>query len=139
MSTESFIAIGDTVPSVDPVWGQGIYKCMKSARAAAMTADRCLTGNIGASSDEMAIYDDLWNEQVAPRQNRRLAMTKLLYLAPNERYDRLMRDLNRLSRDTLSKANSGNKMGVCELLHFQDLPLLWKYCQQNIRERFRRI
>ncbi|WP_142987784.1 digeranylgeranylglycerophospholipid reductase [Halorubrum cibi] len=131
MSTDSFMAIGDTVPSVDPVWGEGIYKCMKSARAAAMTADRCLTRTKNISAEEMGVYDDLWNEQVAPRQDRRLMMTRLLYLAPNERYDRLMQDLNKLSRDTLSDINDGSKREIVKLLYPSDLSYLWKYWRET--------
>ncbi|RBI59483.1 NAD(P)/FAD-dependent oxidoreductase [halophilic archaeon] len=131
MSTNSFMAIGDTVPSVDPVWGEGIYKCMKSARAAAMTADRCLTRTVDTSVEEMAVYDDLWNEQVAPRQDRRLMMTRLLYLASNSRYDRLMRDLNKLNRDTLSDINDGNKREIAKLLYPSDLSYLWKYWRET--------
>jgi len=127
MSTDSFMAIGDTVPSVDPVWGEGIYKCMKSARAAAVTADRCLTKKIDTSAEETSVYDDLWNEQVAPRQNRRLMMTRLLYFASNKRYDQLIRDLNKISRDTLSDINEGNKREIAKLLYPSDLSYLWKY------------
>ena len=127
MSTDSFMAIGDTVPSVDPIWGQGIYKCMKSARAAAMTADRCLTRKIDTSAEEMAVYDDLWMDQVAPRQDRRLMMMRLLYLASNERYDRLMQDLNKLPRDILSDINDGNMREIVKLLYPSDLSYFWKY------------
>jgi len=125
------MSIGDTVPSVDPVWGEGIYKCMKSARAAAMTADRCLTRKIDTSAEEMGVYDNLWNERVAPRQDRRLMMTRLLYLAPNERYDRLMQDLNKLSRDVLSDINDGSKRGILKLLYPSDLSYLWKYWRET--------
>ncbi len=134
MSTDSFMAIGDTVPSVDPVWGEGIYKCMKSARAAAMKGDRCLTRTKNTSAEEMGVYDDLWNEQVAPRQDRRLMMTRLLYLAPNERDDRLMQDLNKLSRDTLSDINDGIKWKIMKLLYPSDLSLLLNYWRETKSE-----
>ncbi|WP_222912718.1 digeranylgeranylglycerophospholipid reductase [Natrinema sp. SYSU A 869] len=131
MSTTSFMAIGDTVPSIDPVWGEGVYKCMKSARAAAMTVDRCLTGSVDTSTRAMAVYDDLWHEQVASRQERRLMMTKLLYLAPNERYDQLMRDLNEVSGDSLSAINNGSIREIAKLFSPSDLPLLWKYWRET--------
>ncbi|MBO4248211.1 NAD(P)/FAD-dependent oxidoreductase [Halomicrobium sp. IBSBa] len=130
MSTDSFVAIGDTVPSVDPVWGEGIDKGMRSARAAAMTADRCLTGGVDTSREAMAVYDDLWHERVAPRQERRLFMTRLLYLVPNERYDRLMRDLNALDRETLSKVNEGSRRHILGLLSPSDLSYLWRYVRE---------
>lgn len=131
MSHRSFLAIGDTVPSVDPVWGEGVYKCMKSARAAAMTVDRCLTGPVDTSPRAMAVYDDLWREQVAPRQDRRLLMTELLYLASNERYDQLMRDLNEVDADSLSAINDGRIREIAKLLYPSDLPLLWKYWRET--------
>lgn len=131
MSTTSFMAIGDTVPSIDPVWGEGVYKCMKSARMAALTADRCLTGSVDTSTREMAVYDDLWHKQVAPQQDRRLMMTKMLYLASNERYDQLMQDLNKVDRDTLSAINNGNKREIAKLLHPSDLPLLWRFWRET--------
>jgi len=127
MSTTSFMAIGDTVPSIDPVWGEGVYKCMKSARAAAMTADRCLSGTVETSARAMAVYDDLWHERVAPQQDRRQLMTRLLYLASNDRYDRLMRDLNEVSDATLSAINKGDIRKIIRLLSLGDVPLLWKY------------
>jgi digeranylgeranylglycerophospholipid reductase len=131
MSTTSFMAIGDTVPSIDPVWGEGVYKCMKSARMAALTADRCLTGSVDTSTREMAVYDDLWHKQVAPQQDRRLMMTKMLYLASNERYDQLMQDLNKIDRDTLSAINNGNKREIAKLLHPSDLSLLWRFWRET--------
>ncbi|GAB3682756.1 digeranylgeranylglycerophospholipid reductase [Salinarchaeum chitinilyticum] len=124
MSTESFMAIGDTVPTVDPLWGEGIHKCMKSARAAAIVADHALTGEVNTSAEKMAIYDDLWHEEVAPNADKRLLLTKLLYLAPNDRYDQLMGDLRSSTKDTLAEANEGNKRAIAKLLHLRDVPTL---------------
>ena len=125
LSTDRFMAIGDTVPSIDPVWGEGIHKGMKSARAAAITVEACLeNGMTDTSAEQMALYDRLWHRDVAPNHRNRLLMTELLYLAPNERYDRLMRDLRRCDEDTLRKANEGNKLAIAKLLHFDDVPLL---------------
>ncbi|MGB9987960.1 digeranylgeranylglycerophospholipid reductase [Salarchaeum japonicum] len=124
LCTDNFMAIGDTVPSIDPLWGEGIHKGLKSARAAAITADRCLTGTTDTSKEAMETYADLWHQDVAPGAKRRLAMTRLLYLADDDRYDRLLRDLNDADVDTLSDANSGNPLAIAKLLHFDDLSLL---------------
>jgi len=130
MSTDNCIAIGDTVPTIDPLWGEGIHKCMKSARAAAVTIDRCLTGSTqDTSAESLSLYDDLWHEDVAPKMQSRLLMTHLLYLAPNERYDRLMQDLQRLPTETLSKANQGDKLAVAKLLHLSDVPTLANFAK----------
>jgi digeranylgeranylglycerophospholipid reductase len=132
LSTDGFMAIGDTVPTVDPLWGEGIHKGMKSARAAAVTADSALTPEPSdTSGEQMATYDELWHSDVAPKMRSRLMMTELLYLAPNERYDRLMADLKEIDLDTLSEINSGNKLAIRKLLYLSDIPTLAKYARQR--------
>jgi digeranylgeranylglycerophospholipid reductase len=132
LSTDNFMAIGDTVPSVDPLWGEGIRKGMKSARAAAITADACLTGNADTSAEAMATYNRLWHEDVAPNAETRLLMTELLYFAPNERYDRLMCDLRESDEDTLSQINDGNRAVFRKILHLTDLPLLARFARDRM-------
>jgi digeranylgeranylglycerophospholipid reductase len=106
---------------------------MKSARAAAATIDRCLTDSKRRlDAESLAVYERLWHRDVAPRMRARLMLTRLLYLAPNERYDRFMEDLRRTDDNTLEKANQGDKSAMAKLLHLDDLPLLAKFA----RERF---
>ena len=133
LSTDGFMAIGDTVPTIDPLWGEGIHKGMKSARAAAATADACLTsGRRDTSAKSMAVYDQLWHTDVAPKMNSRLLMTQLLYLAPNDRYDQLMADLRSADGDTLAKVNNGDRLAMRNLLHLDDLPLLARFAKQRL-------
>lgn len=135
MSTDSFMAIGDTVPTIDPLWGEGIHKGMRSARAAAKVVDHCLTpSEPDTSAENMSLYDDFWHEEVAPKMDSRLFMTQLLYFAPNERYDRLLRDLDRLDTDTLSRANEGDKIAIAKLLHLRDVPLLARFAMHQRRK-----
>ena len=135
LSTDNFMAIGDTVPTIDPLWGEGIHQCMESARAAAITADRCLMASEpDTSAAEMEIYDDLWHSRVAPDMRSRLAMTQLLYLASNDRYDTLMRDLNSAGEDMLSQANAGSKRALAKLFHTSDLPLLARFARERLAE-----
>jgi digeranylgeranylglycerophospholipid reductase len=125
LSTDNFMAIGDTVPTIDPLWGEGINKCMQSGRAAAKTVDSCLTpSERDTSAEAISLYDDLWHEEVAPDMDSRLLMTEMLYLAPNHRYDTLLADLNRLDDETLQRANAGQKRAIAKLLHAGDIPLL---------------
>ncbi|MXV63905.1 FAD-binding protein [Natronorubrum sp. JWXQ-INN-674] len=132
MHTDRFMAIGDTVPSVDPLWGEGINKCMQSGRVAAVTADSCLKhGDTEPTAENLEVYDTLWRRDVAPNQRKRLLMTKLLYLASNERYDELMADLNRLDDDTLAKANRGDVRAITKLLGLDDVPLLASFAKQE--------
>jgi digeranylgeranylglycerophospholipid reductase len=107
---------------------------MHSGRAAAVAIDRCFTPRTrDTSAGELSIYDDLWHSEVAPDMRNRLFMTRLLYLASNERYDRLMRDLERLDDETLAQANAGKKRAILQLLHASDLPLLGRFLRERLR------
>ncbi len=133
LSTDRFMAIGDTVPTIDPLWGEGIHKGMKSARAAAVTADECLTPDTpDTSAEAMSVYDDRWHGQVAPNARSRLLMTNLLYMADNARYDRFMQDMRRLGKETLAKANAGKKRAIMKLLHLNDIPTLARLARRGV-------
>jgi digeranylgeranylglycerophospholipid reductase len=125
MSTDNFMAIGDTVPTVDPLWGEGIDKCMRSGRMAAATADRALThSERDTSASQLAIYDQLWRDRVAPKVKTRLFMTEMLYRASNARYDSLIAGLHNYSEDQLESANQGSPLGMLRLLKLEDLSIL---------------
>ncbi|MDF9744547.1 digeranylgeranylglycerophospholipid reductase [Natrinema salsiterrestre] len=133
LHTDRFMAIGDTVPTIDPLWGEGINKCMQSGRVAAITADSVLKHDgIEPTAENLAVYDTLWHRDVAPNAKTRLLMTQLLYLAPNDRYDRLMRDLQRLDDDTLAEANKGNVRAITQLLELGDAPLVARLAKQQL-------
>jgi digeranylgeranylglycerophospholipid reductase len=123
MSAAGFMAVGDTVPSVDPVWGEGIGKCMRSGRAAAVAADTCLQAG-DFSAEATSLYDDIWHERVAPNVESRLLLAQLLYEVSNDRYDRFVRDLREADEETLKKANEGNKRAMMKVLHLSDIPTL---------------
>ncbi|MGQ3411178.1 digeranylgeranylglycerophospholipid reductase [Natrinema sp. LN54] len=133
LHTDRFMAIGDTVPSLDPLWGEGINKCMLSGRAAAATADSVLKHDgVEPTAENLEVYETLWHRDVAPNAKSRLLMTQLLYLAPNDRYDKLMRDLQRLDDDTLAKANKGDTLAIARLLEPGDAPLLVDLAKQRL-------
>jgi len=133
MTTDGFIAIGDTVPSLDPLWGEGIHNSMQSGRAAAITVDQALTpAQPETSAETMAYYESYWHQRIAPRMDARLQMTELLYLASNDRYDRLLADLNGLDDETLAAVNRGSWRAVATLLHAEDVPLLAKFAKRQL-------
>lgn len=134
LSTDRFMAIGDAVPSVDPVWGEGIHKAMRSARYAATTADKCIIEG-DASAANMATYDSLWHDHVAPRSTAKLLMAELIYLAPNERYDAFIRALNDADEDTLRKANDGSVRAIATFLKAGDVPLMLRFAKQVLSRR----
>ncbi|MFC4439292.1 MULTISPECIES: digeranylgeranylglycerophospholipid reductase [Natrialbaceae] len=131
--TDRFMAIGDTVPTVDPLWGEGIHTCMKSGRMAAAAADSCLKhGNVEPTAENLDVYDSLWHKKVAPNVKRRLLMTQLLYLAENDRYDKFMADLHRLDEETLARANAGNPLAIAKLFGLEDASLLARFAKQQL-------
>jgi len=133
LSTDNFMAVGDAVPTIDPLWGEGIHKGMRSGRAAAVTVDHCLTPDEpDTSAENISLYDDLWHADVAPGMDSRLLMTQLLYFAPNERYDTFLHDLRRLDCDTLARANRGEKLAIAKLLHLDDLPFLARFARHRL-------
>lgn len=136
LSTDRFMAIGDTVPTIDPLWGEGIRVGMRSARAAAATVDACLTPSTPRTSAEhVGVYDRLWHRDVAPQSRARLLMTKLLYLTPNERYDSLLSDLRDLDPETLRGANAGSKLAIAKLLRAGDLSLFARFATELLEGR----
>ncbi|MFT4891631.1 MAG: digeranylgeranylglycerophospholipid reductase [Halobacteriales archaeon] len=137
LSTDNFMAIGDTVPTVDPMWGEGIHAGMQSARAAAITADGALTPDErDTSAAELETYDQLWHNQVAPRIRQRLLMTELLYYAPNDRYDRFLADLDALDMEKLRRANKGKKRALLSLFHPGDVPMLAGFLREQFGVKF---
>jgi digeranylgeranylglycerophospholipid reductase len=133
LCTDGFMAVGDAVPTIDPLWGEGIHKGMKSGRAAAITADRCFTGDDpDTSAEAMSVYRKLWHSEVAPRMRERLLMTELLYLAPNDRYDTLMADLHDADSELLAQVNAGNVRAMLDLLHLRDVPLLARFATERL-------
>ena len=136
LSTDNFMAIGDTVPTIDPLWGEGIHTGMRSARAAAAAADHCLTrSDRDTSAERLSVYDTLWHREAAPNMQRRLLLTELLYLADDARYDRFMRDLHEAAGDVLARANQGDWRAMLRLLHLSDLPMLTRLVRSRIAGR----
>jgi digeranylgeranylglycerophospholipid reductase len=132
LSAANFMAVGDTVPTIDPLWGEGIGKGLQSGRAAAITADNCLMAGLDDTSAEaMSTYDRLWHETVAPNVKKRLHMTQLLYRGTNERYDKLVRDLNSIGGDTLQRANGGDIRALLRILKPEDVPVIARYAKEQ--------
>jgi digeranylgeranylglycerophospholipid reductase len=135
--TDRFMAIGDTVPTIDPLWGEGIGKCMRSGRAAAIAVDHALTHSSWTpDAERLSVYEDLWYEEVAPNAENRLLMTELLYRASNPRYDQLLADLDDLGQETLSKANAGSKRAIAKLLKLRDVPTLAGYAWERLTGQY---
>ena len=125
MCTDNFLAIGDTVPTVDALWGEGIYKCLRSARVAADVVDNCLSADRpDTSAAALSAYDGRWHEEVAPDATARLRAARFVHRMSDERADALVGDLNRHGYETLTAASKGDRRAMAKLVHPRDLPLL---------------
>lgn len=130
VSADSFMAVGDTAPTVDPVWGEGIDKCMRSGRAAATTVDAALKQD-DTSAEAMSMYDELWHSEVAPNQSNRLAMTELLYMGSNDRYDEFMQQLTEMEPGTLGKLNQGDPAAIAKIARPSDVPMFTRFAARK--------
>lgn len=139
VSNEGVMGVGDTVSTVDPLWGEGIDVGMKSGKQAGITALEALGrkrhgGEAETSEEFMKRYDRRWREKVAPNRWRRDFMTHLLYNASNERYDRLMNQLNSLDGDALRNLNKGSIREASKVASFSDIPNIGKVAREKIPE-----
>jgi digeranylgeranylglycerophospholipid reductase len=136
MTTDNFIAIGDTVPTVDPLWGEGIDVGMRSGRAAAVTIDEALSHREqDTSASNVEMYNDEWHAHVAPNARTRLLMTELLYFASNDRYDQFIRDLSSFDEEALESANNGRVRNILRFIHGSDLGLLGRWAKHRFSDQ----
>ncbi len=143
-SHANVMAVGDTVPSVDPLWGEGIDTGMKSGRAAATTADEVLNDKkLGKEVDpaeiDLSAYDRRWNQDVGANREPRYFITQLVYNLGNERYNQLMEDLNTEDNSTLAEINNGDLSKARKLIHFGDGKPLFKATTDTMRQKNKAI
>ncbi|EGQ42999.1 MAG: FAD dependent oxidoreductase [Candidatus Nanosalina sp. J07AB43] len=137
VSADSVMGVGDTVSSIDPLWGEGIDTAMKSGKYAGITALEALgREETDTSAQMMKKYDRLWRNNVAENRWERNFMTYLMYNMDNDRYNRLIQDLDSLSdnddQDALRKINQGNFTESLKLLELGDIPNMLKVGKDRI-------
>ncbi len=139
VSNEGVMGVGDTVSTVDPLWGEGIDVGMKSGKQAGITALEALGhkrhgGEADTSESMMGRYDKRWDENVAPNRWRRDFMTHLLYNADNERYDDLMDKLESLEGDSLRRLNEGSIKQAFKVMQISDIGNISHVARDKIPE-----
>lgn len=126
VSSESVMGVGDTVSTIDPLWGEGIDTGMKSGNLAGITALEALgrgrNGEIDTSEEMMERYDRRWKNDVAENRWSRNLMTHIMYNMDNERYDQLLEDLNRMDGESLRKLNQGSILTGLKAVKASDVP-----------------
>jgi digeranylgeranylglycerophospholipid reductase len=125
VSNESVMGVGDTVSTVDPLWGEGIDTGMKSGNLAGITALEALGKDpVDTSEEMMQQYDERWWNEIGDNRWERNFMTHLMYRMDNERYDRLLQDMEEADGDALSEVNDGNLMRGLSLAEAKDIPTI---------------
>ncbi len=136
VSADSVMGVGDTVSSIDPLWGEGIDTAMKSGKYAGITALEALgREKTDTSAQMMEKYDRLWKNNVAENRWERNFMTYLMYNMDNDRYNRLIQDLDSMSdgdQDALREINQGNFKESLKLLELGDIPNILKVGKDRI-------
>lgn len=101
---DRLILAGDTVSSIDPVWGEGINNCMISGRLAAEAVTHA-EHQEDYSSDTLSLYEDRWEERIGSNRDERLNLADKLYRLSDENVDRVIEGLNNLDRDEIADIN----------------------------------
>lgn len=101
-AADGFLAVGDSVSSVNPLFGEGIRPAMESA---AMAADVALTAmdDDDQSAARLRAYERRWNEERGRHWKRQRVVGELLYDFDTDRQDAFVERVGRLSPDQLER------------------------------------
>ncbi|MFU8868434.1 NAD(P)/FAD-dependent oxidoreductase [Natronococcus sp.] len=93
---DGIVAVGDSVSSVNPLFGEGIRPGMESAEMAADVAIEALAR--GATSRETLLeYEKRWNREKGPKWKVQRVVGELLYDFDADQQNRFVRNIDRLS------------------------------------------
>lgn len=93
---DGIVAVGDSVSSINPLFGEGIRPGMESAEMAAdVVIDALDRGD--ASEETLTEYEERWNREKGPKWKTQRMMGELLYDFDADQQDRFVRKLDRLS------------------------------------------
>ncbi|MFB6292471.1 MAG: NAD(P)/FAD-dependent oxidoreductase [Candidatus Nanohaloarchaea archaeon] len=132
---DRLILAGDTVTSIDPVWGEGIQNCMISGRAAAIAADKAIKSG-DFSRDTLETYEGHWDKRIGHNRDARFRMAHLMYRMSDDRLDRLVGDLDDLDPESRSSLNQNADLRVmASIAEPSDARLLAGYLYETAEDR----
>lgn len=103
---DNFMAIGDAINKVHPIFGEGIRASFYSARFAAETIEKARKRN-DFSASQLAMYDDLWKKRWGKHWKFARHAQKQLYGISDESLDILIRSLGQADPRILLKLYVG--------------------------------
>ncbi|WP_266075820.1 NAD(P)/FAD-dependent oxidoreductase [Haladaptatus caseinilyticus] len=95
-ATDGFMAVGDSISSINPLFGEGIRPGMASATMAATVATVALRAD-DVSETRLRQYDRRWNETRGGRWRLQRILSDLLYDFDTRQQDSFVRRAGRLS------------------------------------------
>ena len=104
-AADGFMAVGDSVSSINPVFGEGIRPGMEAADRAAEVAVRALERG-DTSERTLKEYERWWNREKGGDWRKFKAVKDMLYSFDNRKYDRFVRGLSKLDEREVEKLRS---------------------------------
>jgi digeranylgeranylglycerophospholipid reductase len=101
-AVDGLIAVGDSVSSINPLFGEGIRPAMESAEMAADVAMRALTAG-DVSREFLAAYERRWNREKGRKWKTQRIAGELLYDFDADQQDRFVASAGRLSPAQLER------------------------------------
>lgn len=133
---ENVLFVGDTVSSIDPLWGEGITNCMASGRAAAEAIQEVLTGDRDVA-EAAAVYASNWWDRVAPDRARRIRLGELTYGHSGDRYNRLMKRLREMGDGGLERLERADPRALARVAEPGDLGDILRFGLGRVHDRLR--
>jgi digeranylgeranylglycerophospholipid reductase len=99
---DGLVAVGDSVSSINPLFGAGIRPAMESAEMAAAVATRALAAG-DVSRSFLAAYERRWNREQGRKWKTQRIAGELLYDFDADQQDRFVASAGRLSARQLDR------------------------------------
>lgn len=101
-----FMAIGDSVSKVNPIWGEGVRASFYSATFAAQAIDEAKKHN-DYSEKRLSLYDQLWKKRLGKNWSLSKIVYDVLYNSKDDQLDAFIRILKKVDSATLQRLYLG--------------------------------
>jgi digeranylgeranylglycerophospholipid reductase len=134
---DNFMAIGDAVNKVHPIFGEGVRASFYSAMFAAQAIENARKSN-DYSASKLGLYDKLWQDRWGKNWKFARHAQKQLYGISDESLDILIKKLGKLNPGTLLKLYMGSASAADRLKLAAQMPsMLDKQIVGKIIRRFK--
>ncbi len=103
---DNFLAIGDAINKVHPIFGEGVRASFYSARFAAVAIEEARNAN-DYSASRLAVYDKLWNDKWGKNWKFARRAQKQLYGISDDSLDLLIKKVGKINPEILLRMYLG--------------------------------